>query len=92
SLKVEINNQSLPSIDLPFGNSSYSLILGGSNIAQQTVHEAYSDNIYDSIIEDVTIQTEGKNVYTVSGSRIETLLREISKIGSNVVDFFIDTF
>lgn len=92
SLKVKINNQSLPSIDLPFGSSTYSLILGGSNIVQQTGHDAYSDNIYDSIIEDVTIQTEGKNVYTVSASRIETLLRDISKMGSNVVDFFINTF
>lgn len=91
-IQIEVDNKSITEIEMPFTSSSYQLLLGGSTITKKTSHEQDVDSIYDSIIENVIIQSQDETLYTVDESKKETFLRTVSQTGSDIIDFFIESF
>ncbi|MCV9884508.1 polysaccharide deacetylase family protein [Metabacillus halosaccharovorans] len=91
-LKIKVDNKRIAEVEMPFSSSSYQLLLGGSMITKQNSHEQDTDSIYDSIIENVIIQSQDKTLYTVDESKSESFLRSVSQTSSDIIDFFIESF
>ncbi|WP_369797397.1 polysaccharide deacetylase family protein [Paucisalibacillus sp. EB02] len=92
TLHLKVDQEDLIEVALPITSSTYQLALGGSNIPRKRSHEQDVDTIYDSIFENIVIQSPDKVLYTVQESQMESFLQSISKMGSNIIDFFIEVF
>jgi len=91
-LIIWIDQKKLAEIEMIETASSYQLILGGRTLQSNTSHEQDIDTIYDSIIEDLEIQSGEDLLYTVHETKIEAFSRKIRNIYSDIVDFFIEKF
>lgn len=90
-LTIYVDRKMIDKIDMPFTSSTYQFGLGGHAISSDTTYEQYSDTIYDSIIEDLTITTGETDLYNTESTK-GIISRSFSKMMSEMINFFIDNF
>lgn len=91
-LTLRVDQKNLAEIEMLGTDSTYQLVLGGVIAQSNTSHEQDIDTIYDSIIEDLTIQSGEELLYTTHETKFKIITRQLTKTYSDIVDFFIETF
>lgn len=93
-LHVSIDKTTKFSLDISNLNlqNAYTLQLAGASITQNTQHEKFKDDIYDSIFHDLVIKKDDTTLYTTTPSKADRILKNISDNLNNTIDFFIENF
>lgn len=89
---IQIDHLEAIKVPLTSPSDTYQLVLGGEAIISHTSHEQGVDMIYDSIFTDIKIFNESEIFYTTDESKRNAIFRKLSEKGSDVIDFFIETF
>ncbi|MCT6924699.1 polysaccharide deacetylase family protein [Metasolibacillus sp.] len=92
-LQLIVDNEPIATIAMNEAIQSTQIGFGAAYSKKDTSHEQYTDDIYDTVVEDIEITDKaGKVLFSNQYTKMAKAEHNVSTWFNGVVDFFIETF